>query len=93
MRITHAELIKELAEQSQISQAAVKQFFTNYHDVLLDHLTVGDTVSIPTWGLYRLEMATTHTGYNSQTKEWLQVSASRRPAFSPATSIKDFLNK
>lgn len=93
MKISNADLIKELSERSGLPQTQVRTFLKDYHDIVMDHVSAGDSVSVANWGIYSLKISAARAGVNPRTKEAIQIPESKRLAFAPAKRIKEALNQ
>ena len=83
------ELIAEVAEKANLSkkdaEAAVKAFI----DSLTGALVEGDKVQLVGFGTFEVRERAARTGRNPQTKEVVEIPASKAPAFKPGKALKE----
>ena len=83
------ELIAEVAEKANLSkkdaEAAVKAFI----DSLTGALVEGDKVQLVGFGTFEVRERSARTGRNPQTKEVVEIPASKAPAFKPGKALKE----
>lgn len=71
------------------AEKAVNVVFESLQNALCE----GDKVQIAGFGTFKVKERQERTGRNPRTKETIVVPASKVPAFSPAKTLKDAVNK
>ena len=86
------ELIAAMSEKSGLSKkdagAALDAFITAVQDAL----KAGEKVQLVGFGTFEVKERSARTGINPQTKEPVEIAASKAPAFKAGKALKDVLN-
>lgn len=86
------ELIAAMSEKSGLSKkdagAALDAFITAVQDAL----KAGEKVLLVGFGTFEVKERSARTGINPQTKEPVEIAASKAPAFKAGKALKDVLN-
>ena len=86
------ELIAAMAEKSGLSKkdsAAALEAFTASVE---EQLKAGDKVQLVGFGSFEVKERAARTGINPQTKQPVEIAASKAPAFKAGKALKDALN-
>ena len=87
------ELIAAIAEKAELtkkdSDAAVNAIF----ETISTALAGGDKVQLAGFGTFEVRERPARTGRNPQTKEEIEIPASRTAAFKAGKALKDAVNK
>jgi DNA-binding protein HU-beta len=87
------ELIAAIAEKAELtkkdSDAAVNAIF----ETISTALAGGDKVQLAGFGTFEVRERPARTGRNPQTKEEIEIPASRTAAFKAGKALKDTVNK
>lgn len=86
------ELIAAMAEKSELSKKDAEKALTAFVDAVSDALKEGDKVQLVGFGTFEVKARAARTGINPQTKEPVEIKASKVPAFKPGKALKDALN-
>lgn len=86
------ELIAAMAEKSELTKKDAEKALTAFVDSVLDALKEGDKVQLVGFGTFEVKTRAARTGINPQTKEPVEIKASKSPAFKPGKALKDALN-
>jgi len=86
------ELIAAMAEKSELSKKDAEKALTAFVDAVSDALKEGDKVQLVGFGTFEVKTRAARTGINPQTKEPVEIKASKAPAFKPGKALKDALN-
>ena len=86
------ELIAAMAEKSELSKKDAEKALTAFVDAVSDALKEGDKVQLVGFGTFEVKARAARTGINPQTKEPVEIKASKAPAFKPGKALKDALN-
>ena len=88
-----SELIKTLAEQSDISLSEATLVVTTFVDCMKNALLSGDRVEIRGFGSFKVKEYTGYAGRNPRTGEKVEVSPKRLPFFRAGKELKEYLNE
>lgn len=87
------ELIKEVAERTGETQAAVEKVINSTLDTITDTLAKKESVTLIGFGTFETRERAARKGINPQTKEPLEIPASTAAAFRAGKGLKDAVNK
>ena len=86
------ELISAMAEKSELSKKDAGAALDAFVEAVQDALKAGDKVSLVGFGTFEVKERAARTGINPQTKQPVQIAASKAPAFKAGKVLKDVLN-
>jgi DNA-binding protein HU-beta len=87
-----SQLIKAVAEKSQLSQKQVGETWKLFEETILETLKEGDKVQLSGFGTFEVRARAARKGRNPKTGEVVHVSAYKYLAFVSAKSVKESLN-
>ncbi len=87
------ELIAAIAENAGLTKKDAERALNATVDVLTAALVKGDKVQLTGFGIFETRERAARTGRNPQTKETVEIPASRVPAFKASKTLKDSVNK
>ncbi len=87
--ISKADLVKELAEQTNMGQKDVKALVDGMLTSISGHLKSGDKVQLTGFGTFEVRERSARTGVKPGTTEKIEIPASKFPAFKAGKSLKD----
>lgn len=90
--MTKADLIAKVAETGMTKKDA-EQAVTALLEAVTQALAAGEKVSIAGFGTFEVHQRAARTGVNPQTKEPIQIAASKVPAFKAGKALKDAVNQ
>lgn len=86
-----AQLVEKIAETAGLTKKDAALLL----DVVVDAVTVGlkddKEVKVSGFGAWVVKERPAHTGRNPQTKQEIQVAASKKIVFRPASALKEIL--
>ena len=88
-----SELIKTLAEQSDISMDEATLVVNTFFDCMKEALLQGDRVEIRGFGSFKIKEYGAYAGRNPRTGEKVEVQPIRLPFFRAGKELKEFLNE
>ena len=88
-----SELIKTLAEQSDISMDEATLVVNTFFDCMKEALRQGDRVEIRGFGSFKIKEYGAYAGRNPRTGEKVEVQPKRLPFFRAGKELKEFLNE
>ena len=89
--ISKADLVKELAEQTNMGQKDVKALVDGMLTSISSHLKQGNKVQLTGFGTFEVRERSARTGVKPGTTEKIEIPASKFPAFKAGKSLKDEL--
>jgi len=87
--ISKADLVKELAEQTNMGQKNVKTLVDGLVSSISSHLKQGNKVQLTGFGTFEVRERKARTGVKPGTTEKIEILASKYPAFKAGKSLKD----
>ena len=88
-----AELIAAVAAAAEISKKDAEKAVAAVTAAITDALCAGDKVQLVGFGTFEVRNREARTGKNPQTKEEIQIPASKAPKFKAGRALKDTVNK
>ena len=88
-----SELIKTLAEQSDISMDEATLVVNTFFDCMKEALLQGDRVEVRGFGSFKIKEYGAYAGRNPRTGEKVEVQPKRLPFFRAGKELKEFLNE
>ncbi len=86
-----AELIAAVAEKTGLSKKDADKAVSAVFESVKDALVAGDKVAVFGFGTFEVRERAARTGLNPQTKEKIEIAASKAPAFKAAKALKEAL--
>ena len=86
------ELTVAIAEQAGISRKDAEKVLKAFTDVVADELKKGEKVQLVGFGTFEVSERKARDGRNPQTKETIQIPASKAPKFKAGKALKDMVN-
>jgi len=83
------ELVTSVAEKSGLSKKDAEAAINAFTATVEDALKAGDKVQLTGFGSFEVKQRAARTGINPQTKQPVQIAASKAPAFKPGKLFKD----
>jgi len=90
--VNKSELIKHIADKSDISQAAAGRALGSLIEAVTKTLKKGGTVSLVGFGSFSVTKRTARSGRNPSTGATIKIKAAKVPRFRPGKGLKDALN-
>ncbi len=91
--MTKAELVEEVAKNSNLTKKDAEVIVQTVLDSIIDSLKEGRKVELRGFGSFRLRQRSSRTGRNPKTGEKVKVPAKRIPYFKPGKELKDLINQ
>jgi len=89
--VNKTSLIQEIADRTDASKSEAQKFFDAFTDVVQDSLKKGEDVQITGFGKFYVQRREAREGINPQTKQKINIPASRVPKFTAGNALKDQL--
>ena len=87
------ELVAAVAAKAEISKKDAEAAVTATFDAITAALAEGDKVALVGFGTFAVKERAARTGLNPQTKEKIEIAASKAPTFKAGKALKDAVNK
>ena len=86
------ELIAAMAEKSELTKKDAGAALEAFTAAVEDALKAGEKVQLVGFGTFEVKERAARTGINPQTKQPVEIAASKSPAFKAGKALKDALN-
>ena len=86
------ELVSAMAEQANISKKDAESALKAFTDIITQELSRGGKVQLVGFGTFEVSERAARKGRNPQTKEEIDIPASRAPRFKAGKAFKDAVN-
>ena len=86
-----SELIKAIAEQTEISRADTAAMLTAFEVAVKDALLRGEKVTLPGFAVFKTMETAERTGRNPATGEAVTIPARRKVKFVPSQNLKELV--
>jgi DNA-binding protein HU-beta len=83
------ELIEKIADQANGSKNEAQKFFDAFTNVVESELKKGNQVQITGFGKFYVQQRDARQGINPQTKQRINIPASKVPKFTAGNALKD----
>lgn len=87
-----SELVDSIAKKSGLSKAQSTEALNAFIATIGEAMKANDTVSLVGFGTFSVKERQARTGRNPQTKEEIQIPASKVPSFKAGKGLKDMVN-
>jgi DNA-binding protein HU-beta len=87
--VNKTELIQKIADGANGSKSEAQKFFDAFTDVVTDALKKDDVVQITGFGKFYVQKRDAREGINPQTKQKINIPASKVPKFTAGNALKD----
>lgn len=86
------ELVAAIAEKAGISKKDSEKAVKAFEEIVTSELVAGGEVRLVGFGTFSVKERAAHEGRNPQTKEPMQIPASKSPRFAVGKALKDAVN-
>ncbi len=86
------ELVDAIASEANLSKADAEHALNAFITAVRNAVASGDKVAVPGFGTFQQSQRAARTGMNPQTREQIQIPASKSVKFSPGKEFKDRVN-
>ena len=83
------ELVQEIADKTNASKNDAQKFFDAFTNVVESQLKKGNQVQITGFGKFYVQKRGARQGVNPQTKQKINIPASKVPKFTAGNALKD----
>ncbi len=88
-----SEFIASFSQKAEMSKKDATAAYDAFVSTISEALTDGEKIQLIGFGTFEVRERAARTGLNPQTKEKIQIAASKVPAFKPGKAFKDTFNK
>ena len=86
------ELISAIAENAGLTKKDSEKVLKAFVEVVTEELKKGEKVQLVGFGTFEVSERPAREGINPQTKEKIEISASKAPKFKAGKALKDAVN-
>ena len=86
------ELVAAMAEQTNLSKKDAEAALKAFIDVVSEELKKGEKVQLVGFGTFEVSERAAREGRNPQTRETMEIKASKTPKFKAGKALKDMMN-
>ena len=86
------ELVAAIAEKAELSKKDSEKALKAFIEVVTEELQKGEKVQLVGFGTFEVSERPARTGRNPQTKETIEIAASKSPKFKAGKALKDIVN-
>ena len=86
------ELIAAVAAKAELSKKDAEKAVKAFEEVVKEELIKGEKVQMVGFGTFEVAERPARTGINAQTKENIEIAASKAPRFKAGKALKDAIN-
>ena len=83
------ELIQKIADEADGSKSEAQRFFDAFEGVVTSELKKGNQIQITGFGKFYVQKRDARQGINPQTKQRINIPASKVPKFTAGNALKD----
>lgn len=87
------ELITSVAQAAGVTKKDAERVVNAAFETITAQLAAGEKVQISGFGTFEVKERQARVGRNPQTKEAIEIPASKAPAFKPTKTLKDAVDK
>ena len=87
------ELVVSIAEKAAISKKDAEKALSAFLDTVAEELKKGEKIQLVGFGPFQVRERAARTGINPQTKQTIEIAASKNPVFKAGKALKDSLSK
>ena len=93
LNINKTELVVSIAEKAAISKKDAEKALSAFLDTVAEELKKGEKIQLVGFGTFEVRERAARTGINPQTKQTIEIAASKNPVFKAGKALKDSLSK
>ena len=86
------ELVAAIAEKADLQKKDAEKVIAAFTEVVAETLKKGDKIQLVGFGTFEVAERAARTGRNPQTKETIEIPASKAPKFKAGKALKDQIN-
>ena len=86
------ELVSAIAENAGLTKKDSEKVLKAFVEVVTEELKKGEKVQLVGFGTFEVSERPAREGINPQTKEKIEIAASKAPKFKAGKALKDMIN-
>ena len=90
--MNRTELVAAMADKAMLSKKDAENALRAFQEVVVEELQKGEKIQLVGFGTFEVVERAERMGRNPQTKEEMQIPASKAPKFKPGKSLKEQVN-
>ncbi len=87
-----AQLVAAVAEKAALSKKDAEKALKAFEEIVTEELLKGEKVQLVGFGTFEVAERPARQGINPQTKETIEIAASKSPRFKAGKALKDAVN-
>ncbi len=87
-----ADLVQSIAQKTGLSKKDAEKALNSFVESIEESLSKGEKVTLVGFGTFEVKDRAARTGVNPQTKEKIEIAASKAPAFRAGKDLKEKVN-
>jgi len=91
-KIPQSEIIRQLAEKTNLTQKDTDSFISEFFEVIKDNLATGNDISFVGFGGFSVAKREAREGRNPKTGETIQIAAKNVIKFKAGKGLSDSVN-
>ena len=85
------QLIEKIADEANASKSDAQKFFEAFTEVVQSELKAGNQIQITGFGKFYVQDRDARQGINPQTKQRINIPASKVPKFTAGNALKEHI--
>ena len=85
------QLIEKIADEANSSKSDAQKFFEAFTEVVQSELKSGNQIQITGFGKFYVQQRDARQGINPQTKQRINIPASKVPKFTAGNALKEHI--
>jgi len=86
------EFIASFSQKADLSKKDAEKAYSAFVETITEALTKGEKIQLVGFGTFEVKERAARVGLNPQTKEKIQIPASKAPGFKAGKAFKDIFN-
>jgi DNA-binding protein HU-beta len=91
--VNKGELVDAIASEANLSKGDAENALNAFITAVSNAVAGGDKVTLPRFGTFALSHRSARTGMNPQTREPIQIAASKSVKFTVGSELKKLVNQ
>ncbi len=87
-----AELVAAMSDKTGLTRKDAENALKAFTDVVAEELKKGEKIQLVGFGTFEVSERAARVGRNPQTKQEIQIAASKAPKFKAGKALKDMVN-
>lgn len=87
------ELVAAMADKAGIAKKDAEKALGAFIDTVAEELKKGEKIQLVGFGTFEVRERAARTGINPQTKQTIEIAASKNPVFKAGKALKDSIAK